>query len=69
MKRYESNLIAEGQRVGLDIDPEHVAGNPEILWAIRGNIRAIESMPSEQRAAAVARVNDGKPVRYSDEWL
>lgn len=68
MKRYEQNLIAQGQNLGLDIDPQHVAGNPEILWEIRGNIAALLDMPAEQRAAAVERANDGQPLRLSSVW-
>ena len=66
VKRYEVNLIADAHRIGLDVDPQHVAGNPEILWEIRRNIRAIEDMPRTQREAAVARVNGGYPLRLSD---
>lgn len=68
MKRYEQNIISEALAVGLDVDPDHVAGNPEIVWQIRHDARTIAAMSEPHRSQAVARVNDGWPLRFSDEW-
>jgi hypothetical protein len=68
MRRYEQTIIREAQQIGLDVDAQHVAGNPEILWEIRCNTRAVLAMARDQQAAAVQRVNGGYPARLSDEW-
>jgi hypothetical protein len=62
VKPYEKRIIAEAQAIGLDVDASHVTGNPEILWWIRCQTKAILNAPETARAAMVARVNDGWSV-------
>lgn len=57
---YECKIVAEAQAVGLDVDPDHVIGNTEIIWQLRHDARAIAAITDKaKRADIVQQVNDG----------
>lgn len=65
---YECKIIAEAQIVGIEVDPDHVLGNTEVIWQLRHDARVIAAMDEPYRSEAVARVNEGWPLRFSEAW-
>lgn len=54
----EHAMIEQAHAFGLDVEPERC--DFELLAR---DLSALDAMPADQRPAAVARLNDGEPLR------
>lgn len=56
-------IISEAISYGIDVEPERCD-----LFLLRQDVEALRDMQEPYRTAAVERLNNGGPLRLSDEW-